>query len=154
MAGVATSGVILSTYTQAADEDYRITILSDACADPIASLHEELMTNLFPRSATVLTVDQWIGGGQPLTLQACPSGFAGWAFEFVFSARARKYTRSDQAERLPWAHINRLQRFQQSPLLFCVSINLGNLLSLKANPNRPKNIRYWHSSGTAARLLL
>ena len=61
MAGVATSGVILSTFTLAADEDYGITtILSDACADPKASLHEELMTNLFPRSATVLTVDQWI----------------------------------------------------------------------------------------------
>ena len=60
MAGVATSGVILSTFTLAADEDYRITILSDACADPKASLHVELMTNLFPRSATVLTVDQWI----------------------------------------------------------------------------------------------
>jgi nicotinamidase-related amidase len=60
MAGVVTSGVILSTFTLAADEDYSITILSDACADPKASLHEELMTNLFPRSATVLTVDQWI----------------------------------------------------------------------------------------------
>ena len=60
MAGVATSGVSLSTFTLAADEDYSITILSDACADPKASLHEELMTNLFPRSATVLTVDQWI----------------------------------------------------------------------------------------------
>ena len=39
----------------AADEDYSLTILSDACADPEASLHEELMTNLFPRSATVLS---------------------------------------------------------------------------------------------------
>jgi nicotinamidase-related amidase len=47
MAGVATSGVILSTFTLAADEDYSITILSDACADPKASLHEELMTCLF-----------------------------------------------------------------------------------------------------------
>ena len=59
MAGVATSGVILSTFTLPADEDYGITILSDACADPTASLHQELMTNLFHRSATVLTVDQW-----------------------------------------------------------------------------------------------
>jgi nicotinamidase-related amidase len=59
-AGVSTSGVILSTFTLAADEAYSITILSDACADPKASLHEELMTNLFPRSAKVLTVDQWI----------------------------------------------------------------------------------------------
>jgi hypothetical protein len=53
-------GVFLPTFTPAADEDYCITILSDACADHKASLHEELMTNLFPRSATVLTVDQWI----------------------------------------------------------------------------------------------
>jgi nicotinamidase-related amidase len=60
MAGVATSGVILSTFTLAADEDYSMTILSDACADHRASLHEELMMNLFPSSATVLTVDQWI----------------------------------------------------------------------------------------------
>ena len=60
MAGVATSSVILSTFTLGADEDYSITILSAACADTKASLHEELMTNLFPRSAKVLTVDQWI----------------------------------------------------------------------------------------------
>jgi nicotinamidase-related amidase len=60
IAGAVTSGVILSTFTLAADEDYSMTILTDACADPKASLHEELMTNLFPRSAKVLTVDQWI----------------------------------------------------------------------------------------------
>jgi nicotinamidase-related amidase len=60
MAGLSTSGVILSTFTLAADEDYSMTILSDACADPKTSLHEELMTNLFPRSANILTVDQWI----------------------------------------------------------------------------------------------
>jgi nicotinamidase-related amidase len=60
MAGVATSGVILSTFTLAADEDYSMTILSDACADPKTSLHEELMENLFPRSANVLTADQWV----------------------------------------------------------------------------------------------
>jgi len=60
MAGVATSGVILSTFTQAADEEYGITILSDAYADPTPSLHEELATNLFPRSAKVVTDDQWV----------------------------------------------------------------------------------------------
>lgn len=60
MAGVATSGVILSTFALSGDQDYRITILSNACADPKASLHEELMTNLFPCSATVLSVEQWI----------------------------------------------------------------------------------------------
>lgn len=60
MAGVSTSGVILSTFCLAADEDFRMTILSDACADPKANLHNELVTNLFPRSARVLTVAEWI----------------------------------------------------------------------------------------------
>ena len=63
MAGVSTSGVILSTFCLAADKDYGMTILSDACADPKASLHEELMTNLFPRSANVLPVNSWIESG-------------------------------------------------------------------------------------------
>lgn len=62
MAGVSTSGVILSTFCLAADEDYGMTILSDACADPKASLHQELMTNLFPRSANVMTVSAWSAG--------------------------------------------------------------------------------------------
>ena len=59
MAGIATSGVILSTFAEAADEDYELVVLSDACADPKASLHQELITSLFPRSATVASVDQW-----------------------------------------------------------------------------------------------
>ena len=59
MAGVSTSGVILSTFSTAADADHSMTILSDACADPKPTLHNELMNNLFPRSATVITVDEW-----------------------------------------------------------------------------------------------
>lgn len=62
LAGVSTSGVILSTFCEAADEDYGLTILSDACADPKPSLHQELMTNLFPRSASVVTVKEWSSG--------------------------------------------------------------------------------------------
>jgi len=59
MAGVATSGVILSTFCKTADEDYELTVLSDACADPMPTLHQELMTNLFPRSAKVADVETW-----------------------------------------------------------------------------------------------
>ena len=59
LAGVATSGVVLSTFCAATDEDYGITMLSDACADPNTGLNKDLMTNLFPLSATVLTVDAW-----------------------------------------------------------------------------------------------
>ncbi len=60
MAGVSTSGVILSTFCLAADEDYGLTILADACADPKPGLHQELMTNLFPRSASVVPVHAWV----------------------------------------------------------------------------------------------
>ena len=60
LGGVSTSGVILSTFCLAADEDFGLTILSDACADPKPSLHQELITNLFPRSASVLSVSAWI----------------------------------------------------------------------------------------------
>ena len=62
LAGVATSGVVLSTFCEAADKDYQITILSDACADPKPGLQEQLMTQLFPRSADVLTVSAWAAG--------------------------------------------------------------------------------------------
>ncbi len=59
IAGVTTSGVVLSTFCEAADQDLQITILSDACADPKQGLHHELMTSLFPRSADVVTVKTW-----------------------------------------------------------------------------------------------
>jgi hypothetical protein len=45
--GLESHRVILSTFTLAADEDYSMTILSDACADPKTSLHEELMPTCF-----------------------------------------------------------------------------------------------------------
>ncbi len=59
IAGVATSGVVVSTFCAAADEDFELIILSDACADPNPRLNDELMTNLFPRSARVLSVSAW-----------------------------------------------------------------------------------------------
>ena len=59
LAGIATSGVVLSTLRLAADMDFEIVVLSDACADADAEVHEVLMTKVFPRQAEVLTVDEW-----------------------------------------------------------------------------------------------
>ncbi len=59
LAGISTSGVVLSTLRQAADLDFRLTVLSDACADPDAELHRVLLGRLFPKQATVLTTAQW-----------------------------------------------------------------------------------------------
>jgi len=59
LTGVATSGVVLSTTREAADKDYRITILSDGCADGDEEVHRVLTTKVFPRQAEVITVDEW-----------------------------------------------------------------------------------------------
>ena len=49
-----------STLRQAADLDYRITMLSDACADPDPEVHRVLMDKIFPRQALVTSTDAWI----------------------------------------------------------------------------------------------
>src|ERR1035438_2576939 len=43
LAGIATSGVVLSTLREAADKDYQLTVLSDLCADPDAEVHSVLL---------------------------------------------------------------------------------------------------------------
>jgi nicotinamidase-related amidase len=59
LCGIATSGVVLSTVREAADKDYRLTVLSDACADADPEVHQLLITKIFPRQADVLTVKAW-----------------------------------------------------------------------------------------------
>lgn len=62
LAGIATSGVVLSTLREAADRDYRLTVLSDACVDADPELHRLLTEKVFPRQADVVSVDQWVAG--------------------------------------------------------------------------------------------
>jgi nicotinamidase-related amidase len=59
LTGIATSGVVLSTVREAADKDYRITVLSDCCADGDEEVHRVLTTKVFPRQADVMTLDEW-----------------------------------------------------------------------------------------------
>ncbi|WP_436663811.1 cysteine hydrolase family protein [Alicyclobacillus acidoterrestris] len=60
LTGIATSGVVLSTLREAADKDFALTVLEDACADPDSEVHRVLMEKVFPRQATVQTVDEWV----------------------------------------------------------------------------------------------
>jgi nicotinamidase-related amidase len=60
LSGIATSGVVLSTLREAADKDYSLTVLSDACLDGDPEVHRVLTEKVFPRQADVLTVDSWI----------------------------------------------------------------------------------------------
>ncbi len=59
LAGIATSGVVLSTLREAADKDYMITVLSDCCADRDEEVHRVLTTKMFPRQAEVMTAEEW-----------------------------------------------------------------------------------------------
>lgn len=56
LAGISTSGVVLSTVRDASDRDYRVLVLSDATADPEPEVHAFLTERIFPRQADVITV--------------------------------------------------------------------------------------------------
>jgi nicotinamidase-related amidase len=60
LAGIVTSGVVLSTVRQAFDLDYRLTVLSDGCVDYDNDVHRVLTEKVFPRQAAVLTIDEWV----------------------------------------------------------------------------------------------
>ncbi len=61
LAGISTSGVVLSTVREAMDRDYRIVVLNDACADPEPDNHAFLVSRIYPRYATVLDVAELPG---------------------------------------------------------------------------------------------
>jgi nicotinamidase-related amidase len=56
LAGISTSGVVLSTVVEAHDLDYRVLVLADGCADTDPEVHAFLLDRIFPRRATVLTL--------------------------------------------------------------------------------------------------
>ena len=56
LAGISTSGVVLSTVREAMDRDYRIIVLGDASADPDPDTHAFLTSTIFPRHTTVIDV--------------------------------------------------------------------------------------------------
>ena len=68
LAGIATSGVVLSTLRQAADLDYRLTVLADGCLDADPEVHQVLLGKLFPgkrRSWPSPSGPQACGTGEP-----------------------------------------------------------------------------------------
>jgi nicotinamidase-related amidase len=66
LAGIATSGVVLSTVREAADRDYRLYVLADCCADRDADVHAMLTERIFVRQAEVIDssdLDRLLGPG-------------------------------------------------------------------------------------------
>ena len=58
LAGISTSGVVLSTVRDGSDRDYRILVLADATADRETDVHEFLIERILPRQAEVIAVAQ------------------------------------------------------------------------------------------------
>ena len=59
LAGIATSGVVLSALRDADDRAYRVYVLRDCCADFDAEIQRVLLDKLFPMQASVLTAEAW-----------------------------------------------------------------------------------------------
>ncbi|MGF7234241.1 MAG: cysteine hydrolase family protein, partial [Frankia sp.] len=57
--GIATSGVVLSSFLDALDRDYSVTVLADACSDRDLPLHDMIMRQIFGNRATVSTVKEY-----------------------------------------------------------------------------------------------
>ena len=53
---------MLSTHLEAAEKDYRLTVLSNLCGDADAEVHAVLMNKVFPRHAVVMSSTDWMKG--------------------------------------------------------------------------------------------
>ena len=58
--GIATSGVVLSTLSDAFDYDFRVFVIADCCADRDAELHRVLVGKLFPARGEVLSAADFV----------------------------------------------------------------------------------------------
>lgn len=56
--GIATGGVVLSTFLHAVDSDYRLVVVKDCCLDQHADVNDALIDKFFPRMATVVTASE------------------------------------------------------------------------------------------------
>ena len=57
LAGIATSGVVLSTLRHAADADYRLAVIGDCCSDRDEEVHRVLLDKVFPRQAAIVSAE-------------------------------------------------------------------------------------------------
>ena len=57
--GIATSGIVLSTIRAAADLDFQITVIKDACFDRDEEVHRVLTEKVFANQGTVLTAKEF-----------------------------------------------------------------------------------------------
>jgi nicotinamidase-related amidase len=58
LCGLVTSGVVLSTVRTAADLDYGLVVVGDACADADDEVHRVLTSKVLARQASIVAADQ------------------------------------------------------------------------------------------------
>jgi nicotinamidase-related amidase len=61
LAGLTTSGVVLSTVREAGDRDYRLFVVADGCDDPDADLHSVLLEKVISRQADLVDTATIVG---------------------------------------------------------------------------------------------
>lgn len=61
LAGVVSSGCVLSTARGAADEDLVVTVVSDACWDREVEVHNTVMEKVIPMTGYVVGLDEAVG---------------------------------------------------------------------------------------------
>lgn len=61
LAGITTSGVVLTTVREAADRDYRLYVLADASFDRDQDVHALLTQKVFPRQTHVISIADLAG---------------------------------------------------------------------------------------------
>ena len=59
LGGVSTSTAVLGTAMAAADMDFGLHVLGDACFDARSDAHELLLKDVLPMWATVLSAAEW-----------------------------------------------------------------------------------------------
>jgi nicotinamidase-related amidase len=60
LTGLVTSGVVLSTLTEAVDLDFKLVVLKDLCSDSDEEVHRVLLEKVFPSRADVVASRDWV----------------------------------------------------------------------------------------------
>ena len=66
--GLSTSGCVLRTSFEAAEEGFVVTIVSDGCADPDQDAHDFLFGKMLQRTAFVMTAAEFQKGYEEIIL--------------------------------------------------------------------------------------
>jgi len=62
LAGISTSGAVLSTMREAYDRDFKIIVLRDLCMDFDEEVHRVVMEKIFENHAEVVESEEWLRG--------------------------------------------------------------------------------------------